>query len=646
MHLPAWFLVVAYALAADDGLLLEAARSGNVVKHLTRQSLNPNPDERDVFGATPLMYSAAFGPIRDLDALIRAGADVNARTVEGSTALMWATGDPAKVRLLLKAKADVHARRKDGATAILSAIFRENSETFRLLLRAGADPRAEMPLIANAPLRANLNILAYSTNEKTLRTLVHPTPALGAISLVPGASPFSGLFQMTGFSFRPRRSPGVGQGVDALLALGADPNADVRQLARALPPLTLAANFGDPDAAKSLLMAGADPNRTGVFGVTPLMLAVAAEDANPTVIRMLLEAGSSLDAHDDLGRSALDWALMQGESPATRLLSERGAVRGLWNPPNPQPAAQPRTIVDAIATALNRLQASERRFRENMGCISCHHQSLPSIAASVSHRRGLTQLSEFRKQATEATLRMWAPNRENFLMGNCAILGFLGNVSYGLFAMAEEDFPPNAVTDAAATCLASLQWPDGRWEGGDMRPPLAGKAPLLYTALAIRALKRYLPPALGEQGETRISRARAYLGSSRPSDTQGHAFRLLGLIWSGAGANEIRAQARTLVKWQDKRGGWPQRNGMTPDAYATGQALFALRLSGMQPENPVHLRGVRFLLRTQLTDGSWFVRSRTLGFQPYFETGFPHGRDQFISAAATAWATIALARAL
>jgi hypothetical protein len=51
---------------------------------------------------------------------------------------------------------------------------------------------------------------------------------------------------------------------------------------------------------------------------------------------------------------------------------------------------------------------------------------------------------------------------------------------------------------------------------------------------------------------------------------------------------------------------------------------------------------VAFLLRTQLEDGSWFVRSRAIPVQPYFDSGFPHGRDQFISAAATNWATMAL----
>ena len=82
---------------------------------------------------------------------------------------------------------------------------------------------------------------------------------------------------------------------------------------------------------------------------------------------------------------------------------------------------------------------------------------------------------------------------------------------------------------------------------------------------------------------------------------------------------------------------------MTSDAYATGQALVALREAGaIAVTDPAYKRGVEYLLSTQLEDGSWYVRSRAIPFQPYFESGFPHGHDQWISAAATNWATTAL----
>ena len=57
-------------------------------------------------------------------------------------------------------------------------------------------------------------------------------------------------------------------------------------------------------------------------------------------------------------------------------------------------------------------------------------------------------------------------------------------------------------------------------------------------------------------------------------------------------------------------------------------------------------RGIRYLLNTQLDDCTWHVATRAKPFQKYFESGFPHGKDQFISAYATGWSTKALLLAL
>ncbi|GIW92800.1 MAG: hypothetical protein KatS3mg110_0841 [Pirellulaceae bacterium] len=85
---------------------------------------------------------------------------------------------------------------------------------------------------------------------------------------------------------------------------------------------------------------------------------------------------------------------------------------------------------------------------------------------------------------------------------------------------------------------------------------------------------------------------------------------------------------------------------MEPDAYATGTALVALRIAGgVSRDQAAYQAGVRFLLRTQVEDGTWHVASRSQPFQTYFETGFPYGPDQWISLAATSWAVTALALA-
>jgi squalene cyclase len=124
-------------------------------------------------------------------------------------------------------------------------------------------------------------------------------------------------------------------------------------------------------------------------------------------------------------------------------------------------------------------------------------------------------------------------------------------------------------------------------------------------------------------------------------------FQLFGLAWSSAGRQIVQSAARSLLATQRPDGGWAQIPTLTSDAYATGQALAALTESRALPvSSAAFQRGVQFLLRTQSADGSWYVQSRATPFQPYFDAGFPHGRDQWISATATNWATMALTAAM
>ena len=119
--------------------------------------------------------------------------------------------------------------------------------------------------------------------------------------------------------------------------------------------------------------------------------------------------------------------------------------------------------------------------------------------------------------------------------------------------------------------------------------------------------------------------------------------RLLGLGWSKASARVISEASRHLVAEQRPDGGWSQLPGMDPDSYATGLALYALHEGGGMPAKDAgYQRGVRHLLDTQRPDGSWFVQTRSYPFQPYFESGFPYGHSQWISAAGSSWALMSL----
>ena len=121
------------------------------------------------------------------------------------------------------------------------------------------------------------------------------------------------------------------------------------------------------------------------------------------------------------------------------------------------------------------------------------------------------------------------------------------------------------------------------------------------------------------------------------------AMRLLGQFWSKASQAEVEHAAKDLAADQREDGGLAQLPALSSDAYATGQATYALRIAGgVKASDPAYQRGARYLLRTQHEDGSWQVTSRSFPLQPYKESGFPHGKDQWISAAGTSWAAMAL----
>jgi hypothetical protein len=160
----------------------------------------------------------------------------------------------------------------------------------------------------------------------------------------------------------------------------------------------------------------------------------------------------------------------------------------------------------------------------------------------------------------------------------------------------------------------------------------------------VRGLEVFSPPGRRKEIEGRIGRAREWLVTARPRETEDKAFHLLGLRWTNADRRKIQEAVAVLLREQRGDGGWAQLPTLSSDAHATGQVLFALAEGGgLAVSHPAYERGVRFLLKTQLADGSWFVGTRSFPLQPYAGTGFPHGRSQFISLAATSWATLALA---
>ena len=205
------------------------------------------------------------------------------------------------------------------------------------------------------------------------------------------------------------------------------------------------------------------------------------------------------------------------------------------------------------------------------------------------------------------------------------------------------DSPPALSTDALVFHIAAMQRQEGDWPNyGLARPPLEDGG-FQHTAKGIRALQLYLIPGRKAEFEERIARAARWLENASPSTTEDRTMQLLGICWANRKAPQERVQE--LIALQRADGGWGQTNDLPNDAYATGEALYALHETGMPATDAVYRKGVEYLLRTQQQDGSWHVKTRAAGFQPYFESGFPHHHDQWISQSGTVWAVIALSSA-
>jgi hypothetical protein len=245
-------------------------------------------------------------------------------------------------------------------------------------------------------------------------------------------------------------------------------------------------------------------------------------------------------------------------------------------------------------------------------------------------------------QITALTSRSY---RERFLQRADHPAGSAPSTGYLLLGMGAERYPADDTTDAMIVELAGRQQLDGSWTAFGHRPPMEYSR-IAATALALRALKEYGPPGLQAPLAERIERARAWLVAAKPASNTEHAFRLLGLAWAGDAAEPVAEESRQLLDSQRSDGGWSQFPSLESDAFATGLTLYALHAGGTPASHAAHRRGIEFLLRTQLDDGSWHVKTRSFPFQPYFESGFPHGHDQWISATATGFSAIALMHAL
>ena len=310
-------------------------------------------------------------------------------------------------------------------------------------------------------------------------------------------------------------------------------------------------------------------------------------------------------------------------------------------------AANSESEVRASANkAIQLMEKSMGGLAPNIPCASCHHNNMPLWALSVAKDHGVQVNADLSRRVTLKTYA-FLQDVDRAVQGTTFVdpgieggelLAFAGSVGV----------KPSLTTALQVRRMAGLQYADGHWATFDARPPQSISL-FMITALNIKALLDHMPPSLHQERDSRVANARQWLLKNHPASVEDSAFQLLGLQWSGASRSQLDAAAKVLLDTQRADGGWAQVPGRVADAYGTGEALAALKLTGTAPA-VAYARGVEWLLKNQLADGSWLVKTRLHEVvpisPPYRETGFPHGKDQIVSMVGTTWSVMALALGL
>jgi len=299
-------------------------------------------------GEVPLPDAAEAQDAKRIRQLLQSQEDIDAKQVDGMTALHWAAyHDNAKLgSLLLKKGATASAENRYGITPMHLACLNGNAQFIGALIKHGTDPdssildgetalmtaaRTGKPEAVEVLLHAGVKVDAKDRNGQTAVMWAAAEGHTSVVrALVEAGADFNLSLERSGFTaFYFAIREGHEEVVEYLLSKGADVNGAMRPGSnnqdfprRGTGPLLLAVENGHYDLAVALLDAGANPNdtRTG-FSILHALTWIrrpdigegAAGDPAPQgsgrrnslqFARELIKRGSSVNFQLDRGRKA------------------------------------------------------------------------------------------------------------------------------------------------------------------------------------------------------------------------------------------------------------------------------------------------------------------------------------------------------
>ncbi len=298
------------------------------------------------------------------------------------------------------------------------------------------------------------------------------------------------------------------------------------------------------------------------------------------------------------------------------------------------------SVKETIRRGLSFLAKDNLAWKEKKQCAECHHAPFTIWALNEGKKQGYAV-----DEKALAEMTSWVTSKDHLvkLVPKPAKREQIElNEAPLLLALGLEAGDARPMQDGLKQLLASVladQDRDGSWKlSYEFRP--IGSSPQVLTTLSLLALSAPNAPDMGNEGKAARERGLKWLRDARPDDeVQTAALRLI--LWRRLGlpAAEWEPLVKKLRAAQKADGGWSQVESAKSDAYATGQALYALAEAGVKPGDEAVRRAQSFLAGTQREDGGWAMVSRAI-----MRDGKPPKNLEPITHAGSAWAVLGLVR--
>ncbi len=305
-------------------------------------------------------------------------------------------------------------------------------------------------------------------------------------------------------------------------------------------------------------------------------------------------------------------------------------------------APQPSDVNAAIDRGLTFLAKDALAWKSEHKCVSCHHASLVIWSMREAKARGravdepvLAELTKWVAESGDGKTGVARPASAPRALNEKA-------VSFALALGADPD--PDAISQEGMKRLLqtvkSDQIENGSWSSWpETRPPIFGNSDERTTAAATLAVLSAAASGDDSAIAARDKGIRWLAETKTDDDPQSIALRLV--LWRRLDrpAEESKPLVLRIKERQNTDGGWSQTTDMASDAWATGQALYALAHAEIKSDDPAVEHARAFLIHSQRDDGSWPMTSRPV------KPGGEGSKSLIpITAAGSAWAVMGLAR--